>query len=216
MPTQTLQVVDKRALERLLDALAGDGDETEIVELKNLRWSAIGLQLFFESGHDAIAVLALVHVDEVDDDDAAEVAQTNLANDLGNRIEVGLDDGVFEASGLADVFAGVDVDRDESFSLVDDDGAAGFEPHLGAESLVDLFGDAELFEERRLLGVELDAADERRLEALQEAQDALVLALGVDPDGREVIGDLVAEDALDEVEIVVDQRRATSKTRSAA
>src|SRR3981081_4121830 len=69
-------------LKRLLDALAGDGDQTKIIELKNLRWSAIGLELFFECGHHTVAVLALVHVDEVDDDDAAEVAQTNLANDL--------------------------------------------------------------------------------------------------------------------------------------
>ncbi len=55
------------------------------------------------------------------------------------------------------------------------------------------------------LGVELDAADERGLEALQEAQDALVLGFGVDPDGGEGVGDLVAEDALDEVEVVVDE-----------
>ena len=64
---------------------------------------------------------------------------------------------------------------------------------------------AELFEERGLLGVELDAADEGRLEALQEAQDALVLGFGVDPDGGEVVGDLIAEDTLDEVEVVVDE-----------
>src|SRR5882757_1524464 len=195
----------ERALKRLLDAFAGDGDEAKVVELKNLRWSAIVLQLVFEGGHDAVAVLALVHVDEVDDDDAAEVAQTDLADDLGDGVEVGLDDGVFEARGLADVLAGVDVDRDEGLGLIDDDGAAGFEPHLRTEGLVDLFGDAELFEERSLFGVELDAADERGLEALQEAENALVVGLGVDPDGREVVGDLIAENALDEVEVVIDE-----------
>jgi hypothetical protein len=42
---------------------------------------------------------------------------------------------------------------------------------------------------------------------MQEAHDALVLVLGVDPDGGEVVGDLVAQDALDQVEVVVDQRR---------
>ena len=218
MPVPGADVAGGRqgALERLLDALAGDGDETKIVELKNLRWGAVVLQLFFKRGHDAVAVLALVHVDEVDDDDAAEVAQTNLANDLGDGIEVGLDDGVFEPSGLADELAGVDVDGDKGFGLVDDDGAAGLEPHLGAQSLVDLFGDAELLEERGLFGVELDAADERRLEALQESQDALVVGLGVDPDGGEVVGDLVAEDALDEVEVVVDERRGFRGFASAA
>ncbi len=196
----------QRAFERLLDSLAGDGDQAEIVELENLGWGAVALQLIFERGHDAVAVLALVHVDEVDDDDAAEIAQANLTDDLGDGIEVGLDDGVFEAGGLADELAGVDVDGDQGFGLVDDDGAAGFEPDLGAQRLVDLFGDAELLEQRRLFDVELDAADERGLEALEEAQDALVLGLGVDPDGGEVVGDLVAQDALDEVEVVVDER----------
>src|SRR5258705_9100719 len=76
----------ERALERLLDALAGDGDEAKIVELKNLRWGAIVLQLVFEGGHDAVAVLALVHVDEVDDDDAAEIAEADLADDLGDGV----------------------------------------------------------------------------------------------------------------------------------
>ncbi len=116
------------------------------------------------------------------------------------------DDGVFEASGLADELAGVDVDGDEGFGLVDDDGTAGLEPHLGAKGLVNLFGDAELLEEWRLFGVELDAANERGLEALEEAENALVVSLGVDPDGGEVVGDLVAEDALDEIEVVVDER----------
>ena len=88
-----------------------------------------------------VAVFALVHVDEVDDDDAAEVAQTDLADDLRDGIEVGLDDGVFEASGLADVLAGVDVDGDEGLGLIDDDGAAGLEPDLGPEGLIDLFGE---------------------------------------------------------------------------
>ena len=165
------------------------------------------LELFFKRGHHLVAVLALVHVDEVDDDDAAEVAQPDLANDLGDGIEVGLDDGVLEPRRLADVLAGVDVDRDQRLGLVDDDGSAGLEPDLRPQRLVDLFGDAELLEERRLLGVELDAPDEAGLEALQEAQDALVLGLRIDPDGGEGVGDLVAEDALDEVEIVIDERR---------
>jgi hypothetical protein len=83
-----------------------------------------------------LRLLALVHVDEVDDDDAAEVAQANLADDLGDGVEVGLDDGVFEARRLADVLAGVDVDGDQRFGLVDDDGAAGLEPDLGRRALL--------------------------------------------------------------------------------
>jgi rhodanese-related sulfurtransferase len=126
----------QRAFERLLDALASDGDQAKVVELKNLRRSAIVLQLLFERGHHTVAVLALVHVDEVDDDDAAKVAQANLTNDLGDGIEVGLDDGVLEPCRLADVLARVDVDGDESLGLVDDDRAAGLQPTLERKALL--------------------------------------------------------------------------------
>ena len=182
-----------------LTRLRGDCDEAKVVELENLRWSAVELQLFFERGHNLVAVLTFVHVDEVDDDDAAEIPQTNLANDLRNGVEVRFYDRIFEASGLAHELAGVDIDGDEGFCLIDDNRATGLEPDLRAQSLIDLFGDAELLEERRFLGIELDAADERRLEALQEAQHALVLGLGINPDSGEGISDLVAQDALDEI-----------------
>jgi hypothetical protein len=91
----------ERALQRLLDPLASDGDQAKIVELKHFRRRAVGLQLVFQRGHHAVAVLALVHVDEVDDDDAAQVAQTDLAHDLGDGVQVGLDDGVFQPRRLA-------------------------------------------------------------------------------------------------------------------
>ncbi len=55
--------------------------------------------------------------------------------------------------------------------------------------------------------VQLDAFHQRRLEAVGEAQDAFVFLLGVHPDGGEVGGDLVAQHALDDVQVVIDQRR---------
>src|SRR5580658_274499 len=195
------------ALKRLLDALARDGDKAKIVKLQNLGRSAVVLERFFERSHHLEAILALIHIDEVDDDDAAEIAQTNLAHDLRNRVEVGLDDGVFQARRLADIFAGVDVDRDQRFGLIDDDRAAGLEPHLGAQGFGNFVLNAEVLEQRRLFGVELDAAHERRREAIQEAHDAFVVGFGVDPDGREVGADLIAQDAFDEREIVIDERR---------
>ena len=45
---------------------------------------------------DLVAVGLLVHVDEVDDDDAADVAQPQLVGDLLARLEVGLGDRLLE------------------------------------------------------------------------------------------------------------------------
>ena len=71
---------------------------------------------------------------------------------------------------LADVAAGVHVDRGQRLALVDDQVAAGLEPDLAAEVGVDLGLDAEVVEDRQRAAVELDArlrvGDEARHEGL--------------------------------------------------
>ena len=116
----------------------------------------------------------------------------------------------------ADVLAGVDVDGHQRFGVVDDDVAAGLEPHLGAQRLVEFLLDAELLEDRRGLGVELDAADQLGLEAADELDDLAELLFVVDPDGGVVVADVVAQDALDEIEIAMQQRRAPCAARPCA
>ena len=126
--------------------------EAEFVEAQHFRRRAIGAQSVFESGHHFFAVAALFHVDEVDDDDAAEIAQAHLADDFLHGFEVGPDDGVFEAvRAAADVLSGVDVDGDQRFGVVDDDVAAGFQPDFRAQAFVDFLLDAELLEDRAFL-----------------------------------------------------------------
>ena len=51
-----------------------------------------------ELGQHRVAMLGVLHVDEVDDDDAAEIAQAQLARDDLRRLEVGLEDRVVEAA----------------------------------------------------------------------------------------------------------------------
>ena len=165
-----------------------------------------------ERGHHFVAIAALLHVDEVEDDDAAQIAQANLADDLLHGFEVGLDDGVFEARrAAADVLAGVDVDGHQRFGVVDDDVAAGLEPHLGPQRLVELLLDAELLEDGRGLGVELDAADQLGLEAADEFDHLAELLFVVDPDGGVVVADVVAQDALDQVEVAMQQGRRLAR-----
>src|SRR6202035_3567047 len=58
----------------------------------------------------------------------------------------------------------------------------------------------------RFLGVELDAADQLGLEAADKLHDLAVFLFVVDPDGAEVVADVIAEHALDKVEVAVEQR----------
>ena len=56
------------------------------------------------------------------------------------------------------------------------------------------------------LGVELDAADQLGLEAADEFDDFAELVLVVDPDGGVIVADVIAQDALDQIEIAMQQR----------
>src|SRR4029077_6092810 len=58
----------------------------------------------------------------------------------------------------------------------------------------------------RVFAVELHAPNQRRLEAANKAQHALILLLCVCPDGGKASADLVAQYALDQIQIVIDKR----------
>jgi len=100
----------------------------------------------------------------------------------------------------------VDVDGHQRFRVVDDDVAAGLQPHLGAQRFVQFVLDAELLEDRLLLGVELDLGDEFWLEAADEFHHLAVFLFVVNPNAREIVADVVAQDTLDQVQVAVQQR----------
>ena len=196
----------EQPLERQPAALAGDGDEAELVEAQHFRGRAVDSQRVLERGHHPVAVAAVLHVDEVDDDDAAEVAQPDLAHDLLDGVQVGLDDGVFQARGaLAHVLAGVDVDGHQRLGVVDDDVAARLQPDLGLQGPVDLPLHAHLVEDGGVLGVELDAVGERGLEVRHELDHLGVLFFVVDPDALVLLGEMVAQQALHQAQVMVEQ-----------
>src|SRR6185312_15990549 len=135
------------ALEGLLHPLAGERDQAEVVEIEHLGGSAVGAHGLLEALQHALAVAALVHIDEINHNDAAEVAQANLAHDLLDGLEIGLHDGVFQPVGAADVLAGVDVNGHQRLGLVEHDVAAALQPDLALERIVDLLLDAEVLEQ---------------------------------------------------------------------
>src|SRR5437588_446904 len=198
----------ERALQRLLDALARHNDQAEVVEGENLRRRLVLPERVLKGLHHARAVPALLHVYEVEDDDAAEVAKPDLPRDLFDRLHVGARDRVFETRAAAAYeLARVHVNGDQRLGLVDDEVAAGAEPHARLDGLINLGLYAVGFEYRLLARVELDAVDEAGLDAVDELDDFKVLLLAVNAYGREVVGELVAQEALHQVEVFVDERR---------
>src|SRR5262249_38414211 len=75
---------------------------------------------------DVLDVALDAHVDEVDDDDAAEIAQAQLPRHFARGLEIGLVRGLF-LTAAAHRAARVDVDRGQRLGAVDHDRAARLE-----------------------------------------------------------------------------------------
>ena len=77
-------------------------------------------------------MLLVRHIDEVDNDDPAQVAQAQLPGQRGGSLEVGPEYGLIHIASTQER-AGVHIDHGHRFSLVDDQVAATVQVHPMAE-----------------------------------------------------------------------------------
>src|SRR5690606_35810927 len=78
------------------DPLARHLHQAQRGHLGDLVLGPVTAQALQEPAHHQVAVGLQHHVDEVDDDDAADVAEPELAHDLLGRLDVVLGDGLLE------------------------------------------------------------------------------------------------------------------------
>src|SRR5215813_1665973 len=196
----------QRALEALFHPLARDDDEAEVGDLKRLRRRSILPELLFDRLKNFLAVLLLLHVDEVEHDDAAEIPQPELTDDLPGGFEIRLDDRVFQPTArfLADVTPGVDIDRDQRFGLVDNDRAPRLQPDLALQRVLNLGLYAILLEDRIRLRVELHPRRQVRHDAPDELEHPVVLLFVIDANRLELVGQQIAQKLADETLLAVD------------
>ncbi len=74
-------------------ALAGHLHEAELGDGQDVGLGAVALEAFLHALVDLLAVLVGLHVDEIEHDEAADVAEAELAADLLGGFEVDLEDG---------------------------------------------------------------------------------------------------------------------------
>ena len=150
-----------RVPERRPHPLPGHLDQAQLGHRERLGAGPVAAEVGAQLLQHLVAVGARLHVDEVADDDAADVAQPELPGDLARRLEVGPQDRLLGIL-LAGVAAGVDVDRDQRLGRLDDQLAAGRQLAPGLEQVADLGLDVELVEQRRRLVVQLHPARSAR------------------------------------------------------
>src|SRR5690606_26349058 len=150
-------------------------------------------------------MILVLHVDEVDDDDAADVAQAQLPGDGRGGLEVGLEDGLFEGA-MPDEGAGIDVDGGHRLRRVDDQVAPGLEHHLALQRLLDFVLDAVQVEDRPLARVMLQTIAQLGHQFADELLDLLEILPRVDADLLDTWVDQVAQRAHGQRQVFIDQR----------
>ena len=151
-PSQIAHGSAKAVEQALADALAGHLDQAEVGDVEHLGAGLVPGQGLAERRHHLLAVVPDLHVDEVDDDDPADVAQPQLAGDLLGRLQVVVEDRLLEVR-RAHVLARVHVDHGEGLGVLDDERATRRQPHLAVEGLVQLLVHVEALEQRQALGL---------------------------------------------------------------
>ena len=191
------------------DVLPGHLDQAQRRDLDHVALRLVGVERFAQRLQDFVAVAGPRHVDEVDDDDAADVAQAQLPHRLVGGLGVDFGDRLLEAAfAAAGEAAAVDVDHGQRLGVVDDQVAARGQVDPATERRLDLLVDLPFLEQRFLLLVELDALDQLRRGALEEVGDPFELLRGVDDRLLELAEEDVAQDPHRQVGLLEDEGRA--------
>ena len=84
--------------ERFARAFARHFHQAQLTEAVHGGAGAVARECFAQFGQYRVAMFGRLHVDEIDDDDAAQIAQPQLARDRLRGFEVGLEDRVVEGT----------------------------------------------------------------------------------------------------------------------
>src|SRR5471030_1827910 len=201
--------------QRFAGALARHLHQSQRREVRHRYLGAVARQRLFQCQQHGVAVLGVVHVDEVEDDDAAQITQPQLARDRMRRLQIGFEYRVGEIA-PADEAAGVDVDGGHGLGLVDDQVAARFQVDAAAQRAQDLLLDTIQIEQRPFARVVLQTWQHARRVGLRERRQGQVVFARVDLDGRRFIVHEVAQHALRQTQILVQQRGGRLGARAVA
>ena len=107
-------------IERRAQPLTRELHEAEAGDLAHLNARAVVVERVPEALLNLPLGFAGLHVDEVNDDEAAQVAQSQLAPNLVRCLEVGSEGGLFDVRAAGGP-GGVDVHRDQCLGVVNDE-----------------------------------------------------------------------------------------------
>ena len=207
VPWQRGQDMWRRLAQRSLQTLPGQFHEAKAGDLPHLNAGTVIAQRVAQAVLDLALVAGALHVDEVDHDQSAEVAQPQLAGKLVGSLKIGAECCLLDVR-TAGGARGVDIDRHHGLGVVDHDRAAGGQGYLTGIGRLDLVLDLEAREQGNVVVVQLDSVDVGRHHVRHELPGLLVDGLGVDQQLADFLVEIVADRTDDQAGFLVDQERA--------
>ena len=198
--TERLQQAETKLLPRHLH-------EAQRRHLRDLVLRSVAREALDETAQHEVTVGLQHHIDEVDDDNSADVAQSQLAHDFFGGLQVVLGDRLFEVSARPDELAGVDVNNRHGLGAVNDERTAGRQPHLAVERLLDLLADAVGVERVAGLVVGLHTIEQVGSDRAQVVLDRRLRILAGDDQLLEVLVEHVANDLDEQVGLGMQKHR---------
>src|SRR5690606_9702048 len=154
--------------------------QTERGDLGDLVLGAVPGQALDQPAQHQLPVGLQHHVDEVDDDDAADVPQPQLPDDLLGRLQVVTGDRLFQVAAGAGVLTGVDVDDGHRLGAVEHQVPARRQVDLTVQPFEDLLVDPVMAEHIGGAGVPAQPRHQIRGDVRQVRLDRLVRLVPLD------------------------------------
>ena len=172
---------------------------------------AVPAQRLLQAAQHQLLVFRQHHIDKIDHDHSAQIAQAHLADDLLCRLQVVLGHRLFQVAARAGELAGVDVDNGHRLGAVNDQRAARRQPHLPGQRLVQLLLHA-VGRERivAIVGPAVEAhhaVGQVRRHRIHVRVHRVVGALAIHDELVEVLVEQVAHDLDEHVRLLVESNR---------
>jgi hypothetical protein len=202
-----------RLAQRRPQALPRHLEQSEARQASDLNAGAVHLHRITQTILDLTLILRRLHIDEIDDDQAADITDTQLACDLVRSLEIRIRRRRLDVAAACGARR-VDVDRNQSFGVVDNDAAARGQAHLVSVSGFDLALDLESGEERDVVRVHLQPSlCLRGHETLHVLLSLLEGGVVVDEYLTDIVREVVAHGARNRIALAEDEERGRTVFR---
>ena len=200
-----------RLIERWPQPLTRHLQQAEARDASDLDARAIHFHRISQPVFDIALVLRRCHIDEIDDNQTADVAQAQLPGDFVCGLEIGIQRGGFDVAAFGGTRR-VDIDRDQCLGVIDDDGTARGQRDRMRKRRFNLTFDLVAREQRhRVIVVVLELAQVVRHDPFHELLGLFVDGQVVDEDFADVIGEVIAQRPQDCLAFLVDQKRRRAR-----